>query len=745
MPTQKRQRQPQSSPTRRATLPQARTPANVRSDIWSFARPVENKIVYNDVSVVLPPHQYIPYRPKSRYVGCIPCEDVGRRTLWANDRTAQTTNLANHLRTHENWEESCLKRGIKPKPTSNKFDDNLSTLRSRPLNQDGVLYFFLRWIVIDDQPLSIVESKEFRQFFFYCCRDLNETDLPHKDKVRNGINTLFKKKQSEWMADAQNCPGRVSFTTDLWTDNVLHAFMAITAHFITEKVENGSPVWKMESRLISFKNIIGSHTGEALGQAFVDILTECGLAHKVGRITADNASNNRSMTMEIEAALQRRGIEFDTNEQYLRCFPHTINLVVQTFLDHIKDIPANAICDTTIHAALLADPVARCRNLVATLRLTSNRRDEYRRVLKKAIEDGNFEGKPLELIRDMVVRWSSTYNMIIRYLTMEPGRHSTGLLHYPLLKVVDLMLNKPAYHKINKDLNLSEEERRVLQDIQRILLLFHSIQELVSSEQTPTLSIAIPTYEFCASTLSKIIIDNIYPSLEHALHPAVAKLDKYIRLARSNRVYGLAMVLNPASKMDWIQKHWSDQDVERCRESLIDSVAAFRKKELLSQQKDLPALDAPNSNRKATSKAHANLDSGFCCLSAIADLALQPSKPTLQSSTQPHPPSAFPVLTAEQIDARAREDAIREVQRYLNEPLVEHHLTGVDLLKFWQDKHLPNLYPNLRKVALDILPVQASSVPCERVFSSAKHTATSTRAQSSPRLIEMLQILKYGL
>lgn len=44
---------------------------------------------------------------------------------------------------------------------------------------------------------------------------------------------------------------------------------------------------------------------------------------------------------------------------------------------------------------------------------------------------------------------------------------------------------------------------------------------------------------------------------------------------------------------------------------------------------------------------------------------------------------------------------------------------------------------------MDILPIQASSVPCERVFSSSKETITAKRNSLGPRLIEALQLLKY--
>lgn len=46
---------------------------------------------------------------------------------------------------------------------------------------------------------------------------------------------------------------------------------------------------------------------------------------------------------------------------------------------------------------------------------------------------------------------------------------------------------------------------------------------------------------------------------------------------------------------------------------------------------------------------------------------------------------------------------------------------------------------------MDYLPVQATSVPCERVFSSAKGTDTSKRNRMSPILMEALQLLKFTL
>ena len=46
---------------------------------------------------------------------------------------------------------------------------------------------------------------------------------------------------------------------------------------------------------------------------------------------------------------------------------------------------------------------------------------------------------------------------------------------------------------------------------------------------------------------------------------------------------------------------------------------------------------------------------------------------------------------------------------------------------------------------MDILLIQASSVPSERVFSSGKETMTARRRHISPHLMEALQILKFSI
>ncbi|KII83438.1 hypothetical protein PLICRDRAFT_119379 [Plicaturopsis crispa FD-325 SS-3] len=62
------------------------------------------------------------------------------------------------------------------------------------------------------------------------------------------------------------------------------------------------------------------------------------------------------------------------------------------------------------------------------------------------------------------------------------------------------------------------------------------------------------------------------------------------------------------------------------------------------------------------------------------------------------------------------------------------------MLIYQAEKHA---FPLLYRVALDVMPVQAFAVPCERVFSSSKGTDTDQRTKLSPVMMEVLQVLKY--
>lgn len=109
--------------------------------------------------------------------------------------------------------------------------------------------------------------------------------------------------------------------------------MAVTAHWLRLN-KRGKLV--MRTRLVAFRHVVGSHSGENLAGVFVTILRELGVTHKVdlyqslilllliyeyqqiGHITLDNASNCNSMLDHVEWLLRHTGVSFEAIMQRLR-------------------------------------------------------------------------------------------------------------------------------------------------------------------------------------------------------------------------------------------------------------------------------------------------------------------------------------------------------------------------------------------------------------------------------------------
>ena len=75
----------------------------------------------------------------------------------------------------------------------------------------------------------------------------------------------------------QSSLGRISFTSDCWSDPNLVSFLALTAHFVVR--ENGRLV--LQNKLLAFRIVEGSHNGENLARIIFAILKDAGLLGKV--------------------------------------------------------------------------------------------------------------------------------------------------------------------------------------------------------------------------------------------------------------------------------------------------------------------------------------------------------------------------------------------------------------------------------------------------------------------------------
>ena len=77
----------------------------------------------------------------------------------------------------------------------------------------------------------------------------------------------------------------VSITSDIWSGKAKEDHLSVFAHYV-------NPDWQLEKRVIGFRLIDESHSGDNIVERVYAVLEEYGLTAKVFSVTLDNASSN---------------------------------------------------------------------------------------------------------------------------------------------------------------------------------------------------------------------------------------------------------------------------------------------------------------------------------------------------------------------------------------------------------------------------------------------------------------------
>ncbi|EMD38454.1 hypothetical protein CERSUDRAFT_48572 [Gelatoporia subvermispora B] len=422
----------------------------------------------------------------------------------------------------------------------------------------------------------------------------------------------------------------------------------------------------------------------------------------MGSITMDSAGNNDTQMVGLEGLFAKEGILFDHDGNRIRLTPE----LLQQRGAYV--------------AALERQPVKLVRDIVSACRRSGERRAELQRIIADGNEHRQWEdGVKLpakQLLRDCETRWSSTFMMIGRLLGLYPA-------------VRRLLLEAPENTGL-ANLTLNTIEQQLLMEIYYILRVAHSCQQVLSTQRTPTLSMALPSYELVM--LGWTALKTKYPLLASYIDVGLQRIEKYIALARKSRIYALAMIINPIMKLDWIQEHWKPEDARQARRWIIEVMTAYATQRRHSARErprvvsqPLP-VSVPSSSKNAAFAAAFGEESGMDFLMSVTQEVRGASLLNNHRSTPAPPISTVDTSTSassapiEEDIVRAEEDALRadqlcaehELNKYLDEPPPFYKKEkGPDLVNFWDNAE--HRLPLLFKVAMDVLPAQASAVPCE--------------------------------
>jgi hypothetical protein len=612
-------------------------------------------------------------------------QDTGKQCSWVttdSKRQSSTSNLTLHLlRKHSIYPPGTLvpepvkkSKGTLPSLWGKREEENLTC--QQQLEKD-----ILRWIVVDKQPFTTIESPEFRQIFL----NIPGIALPFTSRhtLRQRLMDDFDLQRAQLKEELKVTCKTIALSLDIWTSKNHLPILGIIGHWLTESFD-------YRERVLEFKELLGPHSGENLAAAVEEMLTELNLERKLITITGDNASNNERMVSELSQNLRRKlGVDpiFRGLDSYVRCLAHILNLIVKDILQSLKSgnmEEAHAVCDNFKEGEQWSvgaqEPLARLRILALWIHRSPQQRQKWNEVCKII----NLSNKYIEY--DVDTRWNSTFRMLDDSLKAR----------YQVDKFLQLQTDFPRF---------TTGDWSRLSQIHNILSKFNEFTLFVS-EKKPQISLAVPIYYELHDLLDeaserKERFINLDEDISLAVKEGMKKYKKYYTFMDASDTYYTALILDPRVKGDLLLEELEDEATGR---------------EILQALRDNLHRDYPVNTVESSLPMAQSLQE---CSTEYSDVESRLRK-RLQPRNQP---------------------LLSDIDRYFDSPRVNiNDMKDPNwLCNWWQINK--DEYPRMAAAARDYLAIPASEVPVERIFNIGRDILGIRRHSMNSETMRMLMLL----
>ena len=340
----------------------------------------------------------------------------------------------------------------------------------------------------------------------------------------------------------------------------------------------------------------------------------------------------------------------------------------------------------------LSSAVARCRKIVTHF----NQSRVDREMLSSKQE---LLGIPKHsLIKDVSTRWNSTHDMIKRLCEQQPA--ISAVLH----RRRDLL-----------HLEISPEEWRILEDITELLEPYKDVTTYLSAESYPTISALGPLFAAIQAKLTHSDNDSV----------AVRSVKSLLAADMSTRYQstGVSLLLHKASFLDLRFKtlaHLSAAEKEETVDSIIqDLLTSIPVEEVSETDGEVVEVEEPEKE-------------------AVVECSTTPKK---QKTT------LLEKLLGRKFEGNQTTITVSENKIVQAEISYYKSASPIGLrdkpLKWWNVRK--RVLPNLARLTQKYLGIVATSVPSERLFSTAGNIVSAKRAALLPENVEKLVFLHENL
>ena len=226
-------------------------------------------------------------------------------------------------------------------------------------------------IVVDMQPLSIVEDKAFRALVY--ALDKRYSIIARSTLRDRLLPKVYNDRKSALFKELITVD-HVGITTDQWTSRATEGYTTVTCHYIRSD-------WSLASPVLATRSSGARHTGENMAKELIEIFKQFGISNKVTTVVTDNAKNAKK-SVRITA------------KDNQPCFAHTLNLIVTHALEDDES----------------CDDIKSIKDIVQFFRMSVQATKELRDIHLKN------ETVFRKLKNSVKTRWNSTYTMLQSYL-----------------------------------------------------------------------------------------------------------------------------------------------------------------------------------------------------------------------------------------------------------------------------------------------------------------------------------------
>ena len=667
------------------------------------------------------------YHPEFRnYRCCLICREHGIDKAIAVGKAASTGPMMNHLRQHnEQYNAFLMKKQEADSATESRdrhHTDGKTQLSipsfatCRVSTNDCFQNSFAQWVVQQNQPLTVGESKTFVSMI----RAANKTvTVPNYRKTYDLL--LSKKTQSVKKLTAYLKKRYFAITCDHWTSAAQDNYGTLTLHLIDN--------FEMKTFVLSCKKHANGATAVEIESQLTTELQNWGLEKSFFLCAVTDTASN--MNAFGERILQW---EDSTLLRHHYCVDHVLQLTaVKAYSGEVERGALNLEDEEGEDNSVTV--IKKARDLVTFFHSSAGATEK----LRGAQRDLTPTSTPLKLLQDVKTRWWSTYTLVERIIQLKEV-----LLH--------IFQNEFRHREAQgtqttlERLQLTERDFEQLENIAYVLKPFQEAQKALEGEKYVNLSL-VPLVIHHLSEALGICEASINPGTQRDLRTLLENMqedfhDRWgetiqysantVRTSRRRQkgipTYAFwALALDPRTKRK-VRKILSNEDETRLWNDI--AMAIVRLDQHVDGQIDVEhdietndeaeKADENTQQQQQQSQTEQNKKRRLNFLADVDD-----DMDSISSQ-----PRTIDELIMEEIAAYKLD---RGQPMFTNE---EYN----DPLQWWREHETK--YPYLWKLAGIILAIPATSAPSERVLSAAANIINKKRVQLKPETLDVMIFLR---